>query len=142
MKKIVVCLLLISLISGLCACGGGSAAATPEPAQTPVPTPDMTEILAASASDAEQAAQQLPPASSTDATAMDEQMYALAQECIGLTVEELYELIGEPGDVQYQASCEGEEGEEAEDGMLFYDGFYVWTVRTNEHEIVRDVYAN
>ena len=142
MKKIIVCLLLLGLMAGLCACGGGEPAATPEPAVTPEPTPDMTEILAASASDAELAAQQLPPASSTDATTMDEEMYNLALECIGLTVEELYEVIGEPGDVQYQASCDGEEGEEAEDGMLFYDGFYVWTVRTNEHEIVRDVYAN
>ena len=142
MKKILVCLLLIGLMSGLCACGGGAPEPTPEPTATPEPTPDITQILAASASDAEQAAQNMPPASSTDTMILDEEKYALALECVGLTVEEMYEVIGEPLDAQYQSSCEGEEGEEAEDGMLLYEGFYVWTVRTQEHEIVRDVYIN
>lgn len=138
LKKIAVFLVLIGLLTGLCACGGGALSPTPVPAQTPEPTPDMTEILAASASDAEQAAQNLPPASSTDLSAVDEELYNLALECIGLTVEELYDAIGEPGNIQYGASCE-EEG--AEDGMLFYDGFYVWTVKTEEQETVREVYV-
>mgnify|MGYP007070335156 CR=1 FL=1 len=38
---------------------------------------------------------------------------------------------------EYASSCEEEN---AEDGMLYYDGFTVWTVRNADGELVHDVY--
>ncbi len=77
-----------------------------------------------------------PPASSTDAETSSD--YDTAVGYIGEPVEALYEAIGEPtGGTQYATSCL-EEG--AEDGMLFYDDFYVWSLRTEDGETVYDVY--
>jgi hypothetical protein len=95
----------------------------------------VEEVMEASASDA--AAKSQPPASDSDAV-LNEDAYAAAQECIGCTADQLYAAIGEPTDgSQYAASCAQDD---AEDGMLFYDGFYVWTLRTAEEEIVQAVY--
>ena len=52
---------------------------------------------------------------------------------------ELFAAIGEPESSQYASSCEVDGGE---DGMQFYDGFYVWTLRTDEEELVRAVYLD
>lgn len=66
-------------------------------------------------------------------------LYEEAQELIGGPVQELFDVIGEPQSSQYAASCE-KDG--ADDGMLFYEGFYIWTLRTDEEEIVRAVYLD
>ncbi len=138
MRRFAAMLLVCVMITGLAACNKQESAAVSATA-TPEPTADLEAIIAASESDAAAAAQVLPPASSTDAL-IDREAYDLAVECIGLPVEELYAVIGEPTESQYSPSCEGEEG--AEDGMLFYNGFYIWSVRTEEEEIVREVYMN
>jgi hypothetical protein len=141
MKKKFALMAAIAFILTMTACGSQSQEEVVSGEQTvlstaePEETRSVEEIMEASASDA--AAQEEPPASDSDAV-LDEDAYAAAQECIGRTVEELYEAIGEPtGDSQYAASCAQED---AEDGMLFYDGFYVWTLRTADEEIVHDVY--
>lgn len=145
MKKIIALLLMLGLMVSLCACGGQEEA----PAQTgenmvpmvPVEPEDVTgmeELLAASETNAAELAAQEPPASATD-TNMDEEAYAKAQEFIGQAAADMKAAIGEPDSVQYASSCL-EEG--AEDGMLFYPGFYVWTVRNGADETVHDVYLN
>jgi hypothetical protein len=96
----------------------------------------VEEVMEASASDAEQA--ELPPASDSDAVTESDD-YTTALEYVGRSVEELYAAIGEPtGGTQYAASCAEEN---AEDGMLFYDGFYVWSLRTEDQELVYNVYV-
>ena len=59
----------------------------------------------------------------------------LAESCIDLTVEELYDLIGQPESSDYAPSCLGP----GEDGNLYYDGFTVYTYRENGTETVRVV---
>ncbi|MBR2717379.1 MAG: hypothetical protein IKD79_06550, partial [Oscillospiraceae bacterium] len=71
---------------------------------------------------------------------VDDPLYEAAQSCVGRSVEELYEAVGEPtGGSQYAASCLEEN---AEDGMLYYDGFYVWTVKNDSGETVHAVYLS
>lgn len=68
---------------------------------------------------------------------LDDAAYEAAMAFVGRPVEELYEAIGEPtGGSLYAASCL-EDG--AEDGMLYYDGFYVWTVKNGSGETVHNV---
>jgi triosephosphate isomerase len=137
MKKKFALAAAIALMLTMTACAARTQEETASEEQTTLTATEVEESLAASASDAEEAAQEEPPASGSDAV-LDEDTYAAAQACIGRTVEELYDTIGEPtGDSQYASSCAQED---AEDGMLFYDGFYVWTLRTADEEIVQDVY--
>ena len=145
MKRIIALLLMIGLVVSLCACGGQKEE-TVQPSENLVPMEpvepeevvDLEELLAASETNAAELAAQEPPASATD-TNMDEEAYAAAQEFIGQSAADMKAAIGEPDSVQYASSCL-EEG--AEDGMLFYPGFYVWTVRNGLNETVHDVYLN
>ena len=50
-------------------------------------------------------------------------------------IEDLYAQIGEPESSDYAPSCMGD----GEDGMLFYDGFIVYTYREGDVETVYDV---
>ena len=145
MKKTIALLLMLGLMVSLCACG----AQEEEPAQVgdnlvpmepvePEETLDVEEILAASQTNASALAAQEPPASATDAD-LDKAAYETAREFIGQQAADMQAAIGEPTSVQYASSCL-EEG--AEDGMLFYPGFYVWTVRNGGDETVHDVYLN
>ena len=132
MKKTAAILALIILCSCLCACGSAE-----EPSTSSVPlAPITTEEVAASESDALQAVREAP-ASESDAAS--DALYEQAQEYIGRPAEELFAAIGEPESSQYASSCEVDGGE---DGMQFYDGFYVWTLRTDEEELVRAVYLD
>ena len=70
---------------------------------------------------------------------LDGVLYDAALAYVGASVEELYDAIGEPESSQYASSCEQDN---ADDGMLFYDGFYVWTLRTADGETVRAVYLD
>lgn len=62
--------------------------------------------------------------------------FELAESCIDKSVEELYELIGEPAEKDYAPSCLGEGGE---DGNLYYDGFIVYTYKEGDKETVHYV---
>ena len=62
--------------------------------------------------------------------------FELAESCIDKSVEELYELIGEPGEKDYAPSCLGEGGE---DGNLYDDGFIVHTYKEGDKETVHYV---
>lgn len=154
MKKLLSVLLALGTLFALAGCS--SAAEETEAAPEATATPTIEELQAASESDAEALAREFESSasSSTDAEATadeetadeeeaaeatDTSAYETALEYIGLTVEELYEAIGEPTEAQYAASCLQEN---AEDGQLFYDGFYIWSLRTEDSEIVYQVYLN
>ena len=124
-------LVLCALLLGLTACSRTAAAIV-------TVTPDTGNTLEASDSDAVAALANLPPASASDIQ-YDVQRYDTAQSYLGQPASALISAIGEPESAEYAASCE-QAG--AEDGMLHYKGFYVWTMRTATGEIVRAVYID
>lgn len=154
MKRTVALVIALVMAFTLTACAGLAQKAVDAENATPVPspTPDLTGILSASASDAATAAQtHVPPASSSNAQTAAEQQpaaeqpsgqqgYETARGYIGLSVQDLYAAVGQPtGTPTYGPSCL-QEG--AEDGMLPYDGFSVWTIRTATEELVHEVYLS
>ena len=122
MKKLIALLLAALMIAALCACGQNAPEVTEEqvPQSTeaaPVedtqaseePTEEVTEVAAASA-------------------------FELAESCIDKSLEELYQLIGEPESADYAPSCLNPGV--GEDGNLYYDGFTVYTYREGDTETV------
>lgn len=59
----------------------------------------------------------------------------LAESCIGEPLSTLYKYIGEPTAAYYATSCLGD----GMDGELHYDGFVVFTYKTELDETVRSV---
>ena len=133
MKKIFAILLIIALAAGLTACTAGESAAEDA---APTMTPEEARLASETNASAIAQSEDEAPASDTDAET-DTEAYEQAMQYIGQPVEELYAAIGEPESANYAASCDEEN---AEDGMLFYGGFYVWTVKTETEEIIHDVY--
>lgn len=125
MKKIIVMLLAALLLTGLCACG--QEAPAQEDAQINV-TPKVEETAAVEETVA------VTEAVSTEAVPADDaaDKKALAESCIDKDVSELYALIGEPESSDYAPSCLVD----GEDGMLYYDGFVVYTTREGDVETV------
>lgn len=143
MKRIAALLMILGITVSLCACGAEEPVQVSEnlvplePVEE-VEVQDLEELLIASETDAAGRGGQEPPASATDVE-LDEELYALAESFVGQSAADMRTAIGEPLSVQYAASCL-EEG--AEDGMLFYPGFYVWTVRNGAEETVHKVYLD
>lgn len=149
MKRLIALLLACMMIFALCACNKDSGTVDSTPKPTAVPKNAAKEVAASNSDAAANAQSHVPPASSTD-TEEDADTaaipgdvlvnMAIAEAYVGQSVELLYEALGEPAEEpQYAASCL-EEG--AEDGMLLYDGFYVWTIRTDTEETVHSVGVN
>ncbi len=153
MKKLILLFAACAMALSLAACSHKDPVQE-GPAPTPKPTavPDWSDVLAASASNA--AAAKTPPASATDVSAdaaaavqqaqapaamTAQEACAKAQACVGLPVEELYAAVGQPTQATYGPSCLQVN---AEDGMLTYDGFSVWTVRSDTAETVHEVYPD
>lgn len=112
MKRIIPILLCLML---LCGCGGNS-----NPSEsTPTTTIPATQV-----------------ATDTATVQPVDNAFALAESCIGKSVDELIALIGEPESMDYAPSClvEG-----AEDGNWYYDGFTVYTLLTADGETVEYV---
>lgn len=62
--------------------------------------------------------------------------YELAQQYLGSSAGSLIAAIGSPSGTEYTISCEADG---AEDGVWYYDGFVVWTVKyADGTEIIRD----
>ncbi len=128
MKRTIALILFVLLLTGLAACSREES----DVAQTPSPTVPA----ASSSSDTSLTGQKEPPASGTDAAPSGN--YAAALEYVGRPVSELYAALGQPVETpSYGPSCLTEG---AEDGILTYEDFYVWTVRTADEELVHDVY--
>ena len=158
-KRIAALLALVIVLAMLAACTGTVTSETvTETVTDEGNTEEMTPILAeeeASDTDAvqEDAAEAQAPASEADAEEAESEAEAegtlpetdqdmiTAQSLIGHPVEELYAAVGEPsGGAQYSKSCMDGADENAQDGMLYYDNFSVWTYKTDDSEIVEAVY--
>lgn len=164
MKKIIPALLILCLLCGLAACGSKEENITPAPVapaatEEPVATPEPAEEAEAPAEQEAPAAQNTPePAvpeendqlSRPDSGKTDDNSgndsgnsggnsatpYELAQQYLGSSTSSLIAAIGSPSGTEYTISCEADG---AEDGVWYYDGFVVWTVRyADGTEIVRD----
>ena len=133
MKKIFAILLIMALAAGLTACAAGESAAEDA---APTMTPEEARLASETNASAIAQTDDEAPASDTDAET-DTDAYEQALQYRGQPVEALYAAIGEPESANYAASCDEEN---AEDGMLFYGGFYVWTVKTETEEIIHDIY--
>ena len=132
MKKVLSILLCFVLLLSLCACGGKEepetpAENTPAAAPTEAPAADTEETLDGGAD-----IEVEPDASVQEEPAPTPVEIALS--LIDHPVSELFAQIGEPESSDYAPSCMGE----GEDGMLFYDGFIVYTYREGDVETVYD----
>lgn len=129
MKKALFLLLCFVLLLSLCACGGKEEPESPTAAQTPT--------AAATTADTETPVTDTPQ--STDSTEASqnasEDPVEIARGMIDQPIEDLYARIGQPENSDYAPSCMGD----GEDGMLFYDGFIVYTYREGDTETVYDV---
>lgn len=119
MKKLLAILLCFVVVLSLCACGGKE---DPQ-------TPDNTEKTTLdSGTDIEESTSPSVQESTKDPV-------EIVRSFIDKPVAELYAQIGEPESADYAPSCMGD----GEDGMLFYDGFIVYTYREGDVETVCDV---
>lgn len=126
MKKIVLMLVAAVLLMNLCACGKEEPAPTAVDEQINV-TPKVEETTPT--------AVETPTETTAETEAVEPtaDLKALAESCIDKNVSELYALIGEPNSSDYAPSCLVQGGE---DGMLYYDGFVVYTTREGDVETV------
>lgn len=122
---IVICLCLMLLLA---ACGNRE----PNTEGTAAPTTPTTEANTDTQPTQTTAPEAETSAPATETTGPDNK--ALAESCIDKSVEELFDLIGQPLSSDYAPSCNGGEG--AEDGNLYYDGFTVYTLKDGENETV------
>lgn len=130
MKKAII-LLAALLALTLCACGEESPApTTTAPTTAPAVTTEPTAVPTT--------VPETTTAPTTEATEAGDDRMAMAESCIGKSVEELYDLIGEPESSDYAPGCLGP----GEDGELVYEGFTVYTYREDGEETVRVVLAN
>lgn len=125
MKKLMMFLLCGMLLVSLCACGGQDTTAS---------TPGDTAQTVADTTAPETTA---PDTAAPETTVPEttEDMLALVRSYIDRPIEELYAVIGQPTASDYAPSCLGD----GDDGMLYYDGFIVYTYREGDVETVYDV---
>lgn len=131
MKKVISILLCFVLLLSLCACGGKEEPAAPAqdaPAAAPTEAPTDAPVEEATDAPTEAPAQDVPEEPTPDPV-------EIVRGLIDQPVEDLYAQIGEPESSDYAPSCMGD----GEDGMLFYDGFIVYTYREGDVETVYDV---
>ena len=120
MKKYIALMLALCMVVSFAACG--------KKAEEPAPAPVATEAPAATEAPVVEEPVEEAPA---EPSAMEK-----AESCIGGSVEDLYALIGEPSSSDYAPSCLGGVATGGEDGMLYYDGFIVYTYREGDNERV------
>lgn len=139
MKKIVLMLLAVVLLLSLCACGADVPEGNAELQITAKPkteeTTEDTTIPEETTGDVTTPEDTTVETTEGEKEAVSEpanDKKALAESCVGKNVSELYALIGQPKSSDYAPSCLVD----GEDGMLYYDGFVVYTTRENGVETV------
>lgn len=115
MKKLILLTLCLVLALSMAACGT---------AAQPTEGADPTTTAAAESTGAAETTEAADPVE-------------LAKGCIDKSVDELFALIGEPQSSDYAPSCLNPG--QGEDGMLYYDGFVVYTYKEGDTETVQDV---
>lgn len=133
MKKTMGIILSVLLLT-VCLAGCG------EPEETELHLEPLAPVTAEPSPAPQDEASPVDAGEEPAAQAVADERLEAAQACVGQPVEALYEAVGEPLDAQYASSCNSEEP--AEDGMLIYDGFSVWTLRTADEETVRAIYPD
>lgn len=140
MKKLLALLLAVVMILCLCACGAKEEApedvAPPVEEEAPASETDLPETAPAADSSSDVV---VAPVAEDEDSGINEEMFATAEECIGLNVADLFAAIGEPDSTEYSSSCLVED---AEDGVLYYNdyGFYVYSLKEADGtETVQDV---
>ncbi|MBR4289902.1 MAG: hypothetical protein IKT52_04590 [Oscillospiraceae bacterium] len=131
MKKFVVMLLAIVMLLGLCACG------TKEEPVEPVKIEVQPKVEATTAVEPTTPVvvkETMMPTEDPAVLAQQriQEQKALAESCIDKDVRDLYELIGAPESCEYAPSCLVD----GEDGVLYYEGFVVYTTREGDVENV------
>lgn len=116
MKKTLIFLLTLTLALSFCACGDGNASDVTSPSDTTSPSPENTTYV-----------------SDNTQNDTDSVEKAAAESCVGGTLEQLYNAVGEPNSSAYQDSCEQPD---AQDGFLYYEDFTVVTLKTADSETV------
>ena len=130
MKKVFSFLLCFVLLLSLCACGGKEA---PQAPAQDAPAAAPTEVPADAPAEAPQEEAETPAEEAPEEPTPDP--VEIARGLIDQPIADLYAQIGEPESSDYAPSCMGD----GEDGMLFYDGFIVYTYREGDVETVYDV---
>lgn len=132
MKRIFVMLLAILLLMGLCACGASEPTGGEELQITVKPKTETDTTVPEETTGESESTDTTSSEEVSDTTAPATDKKALAQSCMGKNVSELYALIGQPNSSDYAPSCLVD----GEDGMLYYDGFVVYTTREGDVETV------
>ena len=135
MKKLIVLLLAAMLLLSLCACANDLPEGDVNMQITAKPKTE-TETLD-DVAETEEITELVETAQTEETTepeevTVDDEMLKLAESCVDKNVSELYALIGQPTKADYAPSCLVD----GEDGMLYYDGFVVYTVVENGVETV------
>ena len=134
MKKVLSILLCFVLLLSLCACGGKEEPEAPvQDAPAAAPTEGPTDAPAEDSEEATEAPTEAPAEDVPEEPTPDP--VEIAKGLIDQPIGDLYAQIGEPESADYAPSCMGD----GEDGMLFYDGFIVYTYREGDVETVYDV---
>lgn len=136
MKKLLALLLALMLVVVLCACGQTETPTESDASGDLKAEEEIPTVADDSGADTYVLTDDMKNAG--DGT-LNEEKYQLALDCVGETVDVLYDAIGEPeAEPHYAASCL-EMG--AEDGQLYYDsdGFYVTTLKNADGETVMGV---
>ena len=123
MKKLILIVLSIVLVLSMAACGAA------QPAETTGATAAVVEDTA----EVTGAIETTGAVETTEAQSAAE----IAKGCIDQPLADLVALIGEPQSSDYAPSCLNPG--QGEDGMLYYDGFVVYTYKEGDTETVKDV---
>lgn len=144
MKKTLAAILALCMFMMVfcAACGGGEKEETPAAEQTAQATelPTVTPPPAGEEGPAGIAAEENDAPELTNAgEQFVSEDHKTAAGLVGKDVSELYKAIGEPERTEYVVGCY----ENGDDGLLYYDGFYVNTYRyTNGTETILGAFAD
>lgn len=145
MKKIIAMLMLVCMLTLVCAaCSGSNNAAEDTPAVSENVTAEATlpPVTVKTNNDdgqddlgmiAAEENESVGANVNTDYMATLTEEQRKAEELVGYTVEELFAAIGKPQSTEYTTSCLVNDGQ---DGILWYDGFTVSTTRYSSGEEV------
>ncbi len=133
MKKLILFLLACLILVSLCACERTPDPTEPDATSEPTTSQPITDPTASEPAGSESTD---PTEPSTEATAPATTPVDVIRGMIGQNVEDLYALYGEPESSEYAPGCLYPGTEE---GILFYDGFIVYTIREDGVETIYDV---